>query len=462
MDRVIPAAVALLCILSLALWLSGGKVQGLEERIPQADRPEVAEKAVKKPVSEAWTLIRSDGVPADFPGSWPRFRGNNFDGVAPDGPPLARSWPEGGPERLWSVNVGEGHAGPAVLDGRVYLLDYDQTERRDALLCLSLRDGAEIWRFSYPVDVMRQYGMSRTVPAVTEKSVVSFGPKCDVTCVDSRTGEFKWALDLVRDFGAHVPRWYAGQCPLIDDGKAIIAVGGDALMIAVDCETGRVVWRTPNAKHWEMTHSSVIPAEIAGRRMYVYCASGGVAGVAADTGELLWEFDRWQVTFASVPSPVMLGGGRIFLSGGYGAGSMMLQVKKQDDRFVPRPVWRIGQNTFGTEQHTAVFYGGHIYGVSTNQQLVCLDLSGNVVWSSGIAHKFAKGRGNYLVADGLLFVMSDTGMLTLVEATPAGYRELAKAQVLPGQDAYGPMAIADGRLIVRDLNILRCLDVRRK
>ena len=168
---------------------------------------------------------------------------------------------------LWSVEVGEGYAGPAVLEGRVYLLDYDQKKQADVVRCLSLADGKEIWRYSYPVKIKRFHGMSRTVPAVTDKYVVTLGPKGHVTCLDSKTGEFRWMLNLVKEYGTTIPQWYAAQCPLIDDGKAIIAPGGTVLMMAVDCETGKIVWQTPNPDKWVMTHSSIVPDGVQGQQV---------------------------------------------------------------------------------------------------------------------------------------------------------------------------------------------------
>ena len=171
------------------------------------------------------------------------------------------------------------------MNGRVYLMDYDQPKRSDALRCLSLADGKEIWRFAYRNAVKRNHGMSRTVPAVTEKFVVAMGPKCHVVCVDAITGELRWGMDLVREFGSTVPPWYAGQCPLIEGGKVILAPAGkDALLIAVDIQTGKEVWRTPNPNGWQMTHSSVMPVDFCGELMLVYCANrSGWPLLAADS-----------------------------------------------------------------------------------------------------------------------------------------------------------------------------------
>ena len=200
LSTVMPAATATLGGVALALWLTSSPAADLAARVPGTDRAPGTARVEAAPVKISGTLVRGEGRPADLPGSWPRFRGARFDNVCRDTTPLARRWGEGGPPRLWSIDVGEGHAGAAVLNGRVYILDYDRKHHADALRCLSLADGKEIWRFAYPVKVKRNHGMSRTVPAVTDKHVVGLGPKCHVTCLDARSGELRWMLDLVREF----------------------------------------------------------------------------------------------------------------------------------------------------------------------------------------------------------------------------------------------------------------------
>ena len=395
----------------------------------------------------------------NLPGAWPRFRGAKLDNISTEQVSLATSWGPQGPKRLWSVQLGEGYAGPAVLKGRVYVLDYDQTAKADKLRCFALADGRELWSQSYPVLVKRNHGMSRTVPAVTSKYVVSLGPKCHVMCANAVTGEVYWKMDLVNQFGTKVPPWYAGQCPLIDGGKVILAPGGKALLIGVDLASGSVVWETPNPRGWKMTHSSVMPMSFAGQRMYVYCASGGVVGVSAKDGSMLWETSEWTVSTANVPTPVPVGDGRIFLCGGYNAGSMMLRLKKQGGKIAPEVAYRLKASVFASDQQTPILYKGHIYGVRPGGQLACLDPSGKRLWSSGSTNRF--GLGAYMIAGGMIYVLNDDGELRLVKATPSGYEELAKAKVLNGPEAWGPMAIAGGRLLARDLTAMVCLDVTK-
>ncbi len=455
--KIIPIGLAVTGVVLLYVWLSADAAMELTERLAIAENvPEMLpdESGVEQLRGQ---LIQFDGEPADLPGAWPRFRGANFDAISTDDIALARTWPTDGPGVLWSIEVGEGYAGAAVLAGRVYVLDYDRENQADAIRCFSLADGEEIWRYWYPVKIKRNHGMSRTVPAVTDKYVVTFGPKCHVTCLDSVTGQFRWMLNLVKDFGAKVPPWYAGQCPLIEDGKAIIAPGGNALMMAVDCETGEIVWQSPNPRGWVMTHSSVMPAEFMGVRMYVYCGSGGVVGVSTEDGSILWESAEWKIRVANVPTPVVMDEGRIFLSGGYNAGSVMLQLTKEDGRISTQEVFRLEPEVFGSPQHTPVFYDGYIYGIRPDGQLTCLDPDGQVVWTSTSAHQF--GLGPYIIANGLIYVMNDSGVLTLVDATPSGYVEFGQAKVLDGIESWGPMAIVSGRLILRDMNRMICLDI---
>jgi outer membrane protein assembly factor BamB len=429
-------------------------------RVPGTDQAPGSEGGTGANPVLAGKLLRGEGQPANLPGAWPQFRGPNRDAVSVETAGLARTWQQGQPRELWGVDVGDGYAGAVVQNGRVYLMDYDLAHKQDALRCFSLADGREIWRYAYSDAVKRNHGMSRTTPAVTEKLVVAMGPKCHVVCLDSDTGELRWGLDLVRQFGATVPPWYAGQCPLIDKGAVILAPGGrDALLVAVDSQTGKVLWQTPNPHGWKMTHSSIMPIEFGGERMYVYCASKGVVGVSAKDGSILWETTDWKISIATVPSPLILPEGRIFFSGGYNAGSLMLRLSRAGDGFVPKTLFKLGPETFGATQHTPVLHENHIYGVRDDGKFVCITLEGKPVWSSASGQTF--GLGSFILADGIIFAMNDAGLLRLVEATPQKYVMLAQAQVLKGRESWAPLALAGGRLIARDLTRMVCLDVAR-
>jgi len=456
---VLPVLTAVVAMLLIVQWLGYTPPMSFSLRLPDPnDAGPVGGQAATAEIKG--TLLKFNGVPADIAGDWPRFRGVNMDAIISDAPDLAREWPADGPRVLWTIDVGEGYAGAAVRDGSVYIMDYDRQEQSDVIRCVSLADGADIWQYRYPVSIKRNHGMSRTIPTVTDRHVVAFGPKCHVTCLDSATGELKWMIDLVREHGAEVPAWYAGQCPLVEDNKAILAVGGHSLLMAVDCDSGEVLWRTDNPRKWVMTHSSVVPMDFNGQRQYLYCASGGVVGVSATDGQILWEYPDWKIRIANVPTPLIVGDGRVFLSGGYNAGCMMLQLKSDAGQIVPQALWRLDAAVFGSEQQTPVLYQGHIYGVRPDKQLACLDLDGNLIWTSGNAHKF--GLGPYMIANGVLYVMDDDGRLTMTPAAPTGFAPLDDAVVLQGHESWGPMALVGTRLIVRDLTKMACLDIGRQ
>ncbi len=456
----LPLLVAVAALATLTLWWSSRTGEGLELRIPGKDAAPGGVSGGANPVL-AGKLIPGSAQPADLPGTWPQFRGPNRDGISASSVSLSRDWNTAPPRELWSLEVGEGYAGVAVRNGWVYLLDYDRDAKQSALRCLSLADGREIWRFAYPSTIKRNHGMTRTVPAVTENFVVALDPKCNVLCVDATNGELQWTISLVGEFDATVPEWYTGQCPLVDGDKVILAPGGkDALLLAVDLATGKPLWQTPNPRGWKMTHSSVMPMDFASRRLYIYCASGGVLGVDATDGAMLFETSDWKISIATVPSPLPLSDGRIFLTGGYNAGSLMLQVREESRRLLSEILFRLSAEEFGATQHTPILKDSHLYGVRADGRFVCLGLDGKVVWSSGPGETF--GLGSFVLSDSLVFVLNDKAKLSLIEATSTRFSLLGQVQILEGRESWAPMALAGDRLLARDLTRLACLDVSAK
>lgn len=456
--RVIPLGAVVLSVYAVFYLYSAVEPPVLSARLPGADKSpaKTPTDSLEKIVGELEIFA---GEPATIEGAWPQFRGPDRNAIAHDPEVrLLEQWPASGPELIWQIDVGEGYAGAAILNGMVYLIDYDRVEQRDVIRCLSLADGRDIWQYSYPVTVKRNHGMSRTIPAVTDEFIVTIGPKCHVTCLDSRSGEFHWMIDMVREYGTVVPPWYAGQCPLIDEGAAILAPAGpEHLLVAVDCVTGELLWQAPNPRGWSMTHSSIMPAEFYGQKMYIYCGSGGVAGIDAEDGRLLWDSSEWKIRIANVPSPVIIDEQRIFLSGGYNSGSLMMELRRGTDDIYPRTFFKLDPDVFGSAQQTPIYQQGYIYGVRPDEQLVCLDTEGQELWTSSSAHTF--GLGPYLIVNDTIYVSDDTGRLTMVRAQSSSFELLDEAQVLEGHDAWGPMAYAAGRLILRDLDTMVCLKI---
>ncbi len=437
------------------------------ESLPGMDGRSPTAPGIEKTVRLGDLFEKGDGAPSLLPGTWPRFRGADFSNIAPVSAPLAESWGTQGPPVLWTVNLGEGHAGAAVANGRVYVMDYDEQRRADLLRCFSLDDGKEIWRRGYTVPVKRNHGMSRTVPAVSGKVVVSMGPRCHVMGVAADTGDFLWGRDLEREMGTRTPDWYTGQCPLIDGDVAVLApCGTNVLMMGINCADGKTVWTTPLPGKWLMSHTSIAPATIGGKRMYIYAAINGLAGVSAepeDRGALLWQTEVWKPAVI-VPSPVVLPDGRIFLTAGYGAGSLVLKVTREADRFTVREVKTFGpRDGLASEQQTPVFFQGCLFAVlpkdagPNRNQFACADPEGNILWTSGKETRF--GMGPLMVAGDRFLILDDQAVLTMARATSDGFQPMARARILDGQDAWAPFALAGTRLLLRDSRRMACVEL---
>ena len=407
-------------------------------------------------VSAATTLVAAD---------WPQWRGPNRDNQSTE-TGLYRSWPTGGPKVLWKTQVAEGYAGVAIKAGRLYLNDYDLAKKEHVVRCLSMADGKEIWRWSYAVDIRPNHGITRTVPSVGERLVFSLDPKCRFHALDIKTGKVAWQKNLVRDYKATIPGWYAGQNPLLDGDRVIVATGGAALVVAFDQATGNEIWRSPNPAKDLMSHSSVMATTIAGVKQYLYMTPNKVVGIDAANGQILWTIP-FATKMAAVPSPISIGDGRVFVTSGYEAGSLMIQVEKGASGFTAKKLYTLTSAQFNSEVHTPILYRNHLFAVGskTRGRFMCVDLNGKAVWQSPVASGDSAGSrtfelGGFILADGMFFVLDgQSGTLRLIEANTTGYKELASAQVLSGEEVWGPPALADRKLVVRDMNQMVCLQV---
>jgi outer membrane protein assembly factor BamB len=440
----------------------------------QANIPGMDNRPLKNPGSSDSVVIGEKfkeyaAFTSSLTGKWPHFRGADFDNINKEKIHLIETWGKAGPRIVWKAEVGDGHAAPAIYNGRVYILDYDERKKNDALRCFSLETGKEIWRRWYSVNLKRNHGMSRTIPAVTDKYVVTIGPKCHVMCTNAVNGDFLWGIDLSKEYNTEVPLWYTGQCPLIDNDTAIIAVGGTSLMIGVECKTGKVAWNTANPEKWKMSHSSVIPMTIRGKKMYVYASIGGIVGVSAsspDRGRMLWKTSVFKPSVIA-PSPILLEDNRIFLTAGYGAGATLFQVNRQRESYSIYILKTYKPEAgIASEQQTPILYKQHIFAIlpkdagAGRNQFVCCSTEDvtSILWTSSKTDRY--GLGPYILADGKFFILSDDGTLTIARASVSGFKFLDKAKIIDGQDAWGPMAIADGYLLMRDSKQLVCINIK--
>ncbi len=393
-------------------------------------------------------------------GDFTQFLGENRSGVVTTGKNLLKKWPEEGLKELWRIPVAGGFATPAISQDKLFLLDYDLSKEEDTVRCLDLKNGKELWKFGYHSKIKpTAYDYSRTMPAVSGKYVVTFGTSCVVSCLEKDTGKLVWQKDLVKEYGAKIPGWAAGQNPLVDGDKAVILISGDKVqMAAFDLGSGKVLWETPWDSNSGLTHNSVTAMTFEGEKFYIGCSKKSAFGVSASSGKLLWNHPGWTVKTANIPAPLVIGKDRIFFTGGYGAGSLILGLKKNGKDIVAEEITRITAKDFGSHVQTPILYKGSIYGVSGGE-ITCLDLDGKVLWKSG---KVKVGLGSYLFIDDLLYVWSDIGTLLLVEPSTSEYKEISRFSALKGKQMWSPISVSGSKLVVRSMTEMVCLDLEGK
>lgn len=290
-------------------------------------------------------------------------------------------------------------------------------------------------------------------------------------CLDRESGDLLWTLDPVRDYGAEIPQWYTAQCPLVDNGIAVLAIGGNDLLLGVDCETGQIVWRTPNPDSWKMSHSSVLPATIQGKKMYIYMAVGGVCGVSAegeDIGSILWKTSDWSPTVVAT-SPLYLGNNQILVTTGYGAGGARIIIEKTTAGFSAAVTEvHTPKEGLSSEQQTPLLTGEFIWTINPKDagamrnQLTCYHRSDlrTPVWSSGKESRF--GLGPYMVVRDKMFLLNDDAELFMYRIAGGSATLLDSHRIIEdGADAWGPLAFVDGFILLRDSQTMVCIDARK-
>jgi len=399
---------------------------------------------------------------------WPQYLGPNRNSES-DQKSMLRSWPESGPEVLWTVNIGIGYGGAVIKDGKVYLLDRDD-KVGDNMRCFELSTGKELWNFSYDAPGSVMFPGSRSVPLVDNAHVYSSGPYGDLYCIDVNTHKPVWNKNIWTDFGGgEIPRWAITQCPLIYGDLLIVASQApDAGMLAYDKMSGNLKWKTPT--FGAVGYVSPSAVKISGEdHIVMISASGGgrgepqtggkVVGIEPLTGKILWEYDNWKCRIPA-PSAFDAGNGKVLIVGGYEAGAAMLQVeKKADNSYGVKELFKTVE--FGAHTKPPVMHNGYFYAqYTTNERrdgLVCMSMDGEIMWKTKREPLFDKG--SMIDVDGLILATDGNKSLFLIEPDPTAFKPLASAEMLePGQN-WAPIALSDGKVLIRDQSRLMCVKV---
>lgn len=393
---------------------------------------------------------------------WPQFQGPNRDGTSPE-TGLARTWPESGPKVLWSFPLGEGYAAPVVRDGEVYILDRVE-DKQDVLRCLDLQTGKESWQYAYDAPGNLSHNGSRTPPTVDDKYVYSVGAFGHFYCIDRKTHQPVWHKNIATDFGVEVPGWGVVQSPSLYKDLVIVAPqASNAFVVAYKRDTGELVWQSPSLG--AVGYSTPVITTLAGTEQAVMigASAGKVAGLSLENGAVLWEYAGWQCRIP-IPFPQPLPDNRLFITGGYNAGSAMIRISQENGAFAVKEIFKT--DLCGSQIQQPLLVGDYLYvNDSSNERddgLMCVSLDGRVIWKTGdLEPKLRFDRGNLILADGLIIILNGKrGELCLVDPSPDAYKEVAKAKIFDGKEIWAPMALSEGKLLVRNQREMKCLDLK--
>ena len=387
---------------------------------------------------------------------WPSWRGPNRDGICAE-TGLLKQWPDGGPKLLWkATGLGEGYSGPAIVGDRLYTMG--DIDGKECVLALDLAaQGKQVWASA--TGPIRHKGGGypgpRATPTIDGNRLYTLGINGDLVCMDLAKGDILWQHDLVKEFGGQIPGWGYSESVLIDGSLLLCTPGkGRATILALRKTTGKVVWEAKVGD--PAAYSSIVKFTVGGVPQYVTLTAKGVIGVRAKDGEFLWRYDKPANGTANVATCVTFRQ-TVFGASAYGTGGGLAWIRRSAEGFSAKEMYftKKMQNHHGG----VILLDGSLYG-SSNNMLTCLDYkTGTVKWSDRSC-----GKASLLYADGNLYCRDERGPITLVEATPTGFQSRGRFEQpdRSNREAWPHLVIANGRMYVRDQDLLLCYDVKGK
>lgn len=412
---------------------------------------------------------------------WPEFRGPNRDGICSE-TGLLRNWPVSGPPLLWKVGQrGAGWGAPSVAEGRIFGIGL--RDGKDGIWALKEQSGEELWftPFADPPATGLAYKNQTNGPGSTPtiargKAYVVSGDGT-LVCVRIDNGQIVWKLNYVRDYGGRIPTWAYNESVLVDGQKVIGTPGGSqATIVAWDADTGKEIWRTLiNNIGGGNGYSSPVKAVVAQVPMYVVLTGtgGGLIAVHADSGKLLWQYKGNAATggVAQIPMPI-ISGDKVWVSCSYNGGAALLQlIPKPDGTFAVKELKSYRVSELNNHHGGMVLVDGYIYfGHGQNQGYpVCVEFAtGEIKWGPERNTKAVgggQGSAAVLFADGRLYFRYQNGVLALLEPSPQELKVVSTFRLPPPDNkrysqSWPHPVIANGRLYIRDQNMLYCYNLK--
>lgn len=412
-----------------------------------------------------------------FAADWPQYRGPNRDDVSGE-TGLLEQWPKDGPPLLWTYrDAGIGYSGPAVVGERLYTIGgRGEAEFLIALNLGAVKDQAVAEAWSVRVGPLFQWkgnswsaGPSAT-PTVDGELIFALGGNGDLICVDT-AGKERWRKNLPADLDAQVnpigggPKnlgWGYTWSPLVDGDRLICTPGGPkGAVAALDKRTGQVLWRSAELTD-QASYASPVRLEADGVPQYVVLTNKGLAGVAAADGKLLWQYKRNYGT--EVINTPLLHGAFVYATVGAGAGCDLIKLERTAGKFAAEAVY--ANKNMANHHGNVLRVGDHVYGFSEGKGWICQEFAtGQTVW----AEKAKLRAGSVTCADGRLYCYGeDDGTVVLVPAAATGWKEAGRFKIpqqtklrKPSGRIWTPPVVANGRLYLRDQELLFCYDVRK-
>ena len=384
---------------------------------------------------------------------WPQWRGAGRLGVWHE-TGIVERFPESGLQVAWRAPIGSGYAGPAVADGRVFVLDWqadpdsrtlDGTERA---LALDEETGAVLWTHEWTTSyqiIQARYAIGpRATPTVDGERVYVVGATGRLWCLDAATGAVVWQKDFIADYDTTVPTWGVTSAPLVDGERLIALVGGepDALVVAFDKRTGEELWRALEVVG-EMGYAQPIIFEAGGARQLIIWHPAALASLDPETGATYWQ-QPWEVGMGmSIVTPVTADD--YLLVSQFYNGALMMRLSR--DRPDATELWRGTSrselphqtDTLHAVMSTPVIAGGHIYGVGSYGELRALDAAtGARLWDTGDMTPQERWGTAFMVRHGdRYFVNNGVGDLIIARFTPQGYVELDRTHLIDPTNEVG-------------------------
>lgn len=407
-------------------------------------------------VTVACVIAAGGGAAADSAAYWPQFHGPNRDSISEE-KSLLQKWPEGGPGLVWTAKgLGHGFSTVSIAEGSIYTAGNIED---DTIITALDMGGAIRWQVKNGKawTTAPAYPGTRGTPTVNDGRVYHESPHGNVICLDAKTGETVWELNILDTFNAKNIRWALAESLLIDGDNVICNPGGpQASLVALNKRTGAVVWKAPSTNE-AAGYASPILFEHEGLRIIAALTSRSIIGVNADTGQLLWQIDHESYTDQNTLMPIFHEG-ELFVST-IRSNSAKWKVRVENGGASLEEVWRT--EDFDNHHGGVVLVKGNIYGTSTSRnrnKWICLD------WETGEIEHMDQGvgKGSCMYADGMLYTLGENGTMGLVRPTTSGHETVSAFSIPEGGEgkSWAHPVVTGGRLYIRHGAFLYSYDVR--